>query len=347
MQNHKSMVVRVWIPFLGFAGVNLLAVILADQMMMSYVVFIGILLFDALVGVVCFRNAVARQNILQVINRICKGDLKAKVDETGLNGDNLVLAKAVNRIGDSVREAVETSMKDERLKADLITNVSHDLKTPLTSIINYVDLLKREDIQNEWAKNYIAILEDKALRLKHLTDDLVEASKISSGNIKLELNRLNFQELIQQTNGEFSEKFENKGLNLVVNMPEEPVVIVADGRRLWRVIENLYNNTVKYAMPNTRVYVELTTVGHMVRFSIKNISEQPLNINVDELTERFIRGDVAHSTEGSGLGLSIARNLTELQKGSFNIYLDGDLFKVTIIFPEADNTSVNETESQE
>ena len=130
-------------------------------------------------------------------------------------------------------------------------------------------------------------------------------------------------------------------------MPEEPVVIVADGRRLWRVIENLYNNTVKYAMPNTRVYVELTTVGHMVRFSIKNISEQPLNINADELTERFIRGDVARSTEGSGLGLSIARNLTELQKGSFNIYLDGDLFKVTIIFPEADNTSVNETESQE
>ena len=220
-------------------------------------------------------------------------------------------------------------------KSDLITNVSHDIKTPLTSIINYVDLLKREDIKNERAKNYIAILEDKALRLKHLTDDLVEASKISSGNVKLEMTRINFQELINQTNGEFSEKFEDKGLQFVVNLPEEPVVIEADGRRLWRIIENLYNNAAKYAMPHTRVYVDLTMVGHMARFSIKNISEQPLNIGADELTERFIRGDVARSTEGSGLGLSIAKNLTELQKGSFDIYLDGDLFKVTIIFPEA------------
>ena len=156
-----------------------------------------------------------------------------------------------------------------------------------------------------------------------------------TGNVKLEMTRINFQELINQTNGEFSEKFEDKGLQFVVNLPEEPVVIEADGRRLWRIIENLYNNAAKYAMPHTRVYVDLTTVGHMARFSIKNISEQPLNIGADELTERFIRGDVARSTEGSGLGLSIAKNLTELQKGSFDIYLDGDLFKVTIIFPEA------------
>ena len=198
-----------------------------------------------------------------------------------------------------------------------------------------MDLLKREDIQNARAENYIAILEDKALRLKHLTDDLVEASKISSGNVKLEMTRINFQELINQTNGEFSEKFEDKGLQFVVNMPQDPVVIEADGRRLWRIIENLYNNAAKYAMPNTRVYVDLTIVGHMVRFSIKNISEQPLNIEAGELTERFIRGDVARSTEGSGLGLSIAKNLTELQKGSFDLYLDGDLFKATIIFPEA------------
>ena len=163
----------------------------------------------------------------------------------------------------------------------------------------------------------------------------MEASKISSGNVKLEMTRINFQELINQTNGEFSEKFEDKGLQFVVNMPQDPVVIEADGRSLWRIIENLYNNAAKYAMPNTRVYVDLTIVGHMVRFSIKNISEQPLNIEAGELTERFIRSDVARSTEGSGLGLSIAKNLTELQKGSFDIYLDGDLFKVTIIFPEA------------
>lgn len=304
-------------------------------------------LFDLGTGVFLIRQAAQRQKILDGIDKISQGDLKAQIPVENLGGDNLVLAEAVNQIGSGLSMAVEKSIKDERLKSDLITNVSHDIKTPLTSIINYVDLLKREDIQNERANNYISILEDKALRLKHLTDDLVEASKISSGNVKLELTRINFQELIYQTNGEFSEKFESKGLQFVVNLPEEPVVIEADGRRLWRIIENLYNNAAKYAMPNTRVYVDLTTVGHMVRFSIKNISEQPLNIEADELTERFIRGDVARSTEGSGLGLSIAKNLTELQKGSFDIYLDGDLFKVTIIFPEAPSVSRNGEESGE
>lgn len=292
-------------------------------------------LFDLGTGIFLMRQAVQRQKILDGIAKISEGDLKHQIPTDKLGGDNLILAGAVNQIGKGLSTAVEKSIKDERLKSDLITNVSHDIKTPLTSIINYVDLLKREDIQNARAENYIAILEDKALRLKHLTDDLVEASKISSGNVKLEMTRINFQELINQTNGEFSEKFEDKGLQFVVNMPQDPVVIEADGRRLWRIIENLYNNAAKYAMPNTRVYVDLTIVGHMVRFSIKNISEQPLNIEAGELTERFIRGDVARSTEGSGLGLSIAKNLTELQKGSFDIYLDGDLFKVTIIFPEA------------
>ena len=292
-------------------------------------------LFDLVVGIVLMRQAVQRQRILDGIDKISEGNLTWQIPTEQLGGDNLALADAVNQIGEGLSMAVEKSIKDERLKSDLITNVSHDIKTPLTSIINYVDLLKREDIQNERADNYIAILEDKALRLKHLTDDLVEASKISSGNVKLELTRLNFQELINQTNGEFSEKFEDKGLQLVLSMPSEPVIIEADGRRLWRIIENIYNNAAKYAMPNTRIYVDLTIVGHMVRFSMKNISEQPLNINADELTERFIRGDVARSTEGSGLGLSIAKNLTELQKGSFDIYLDGDLFKVTVIFPEA------------
>lgn len=297
-------------------------------------IFLAIVL-DCLVGVFLIKQAEQRQKIFDGITEFSDGNLNRKIPTDRLTGENLVLAEAINQMGSGLSAAVEKSIKDERLKSDLITNVSHDIKTPLTSIINYVDLLKREDIQNERARNYIGILEDKALRLKHLTDDLVEASRISSGNIKLEFTRINFQELINQTNGEFSEKFEEKGLRFVINMPEEPVVIEADGRRLWRIIENLYNNAAKYAMPNTRVYVDLTTVGHMVRFSIKNISEQPLNIEADELTERFIRGDVARSTEGSGLGLSIAKNLTEIQKGRFDVYLDGDLFKVTIIFPEA------------
>lgn len=311
------------------------------NMLLFFFGSLGIMLlviFDFTAGLILLQQARQRKQILDGIRKISEGDLNYQIPIEKLSGDSLLLAEAVNHIGEGLSTAVEQSVKDERLKTDLITNVSHDIKTPLTSIINYVDLLKREDIQNERARNYIAILEDKSQRLKHLTDDLVEASKISSGNVKLELVRINFQELINQTNGEFSEKFEERELQLVVNMPREPVIIEADGRRLWRIIENLYGNVAKYAMPRTRVYVELTVVGHMVRFHIKNISEQPLNIDAGELTERFIRGDVARSTEGSGLGLSITKTLTELQKGSFDIYLDGDLFKVTIIFPEAPRT---------
>ena len=310
------------------------------NMLLFFFGSLGIMLlviFDFAAGLILLQQARQRKQILEGIRKISEGDLNYQIPIEKLSGDSLLLAEAVNHIGEGLSTAVEQSVKDERLKTDLITNVSHDIKTPLTSIINYVDLLKREDIPNERARNYIAILEDKSQRLKHLTDDLVEASKISSGNVKLELVRINFQELINQTNGEFSEKFEERE-QLVVNMPREPVIIEADGRRLWRIIENLYGNVAKYAMPGTRVYVELTVVGHMVRFHIKNISEQPLNIDAGELTERFIRGDVARSTEGSGLGLSITKTLTELQKGSFDIYLDGDLFKVTIIFPEAPRT---------
>lgn len=347
MQNHKSLVVRVWVPFLGFSGVNLLAVILADQMMMSFVVFFGIALFDVLVGIVCFRNAVARQNILQVINRICKGDLNAKVDETALNGDNLVLAKAVNRIGDSVREAVETSMKDERLKADLITNVSHDLKTPLTSIINYVDLIKREQVDNPKVQEYIEVLDTKSQRLKQLTEDLLEASKISSGNIVLHMERINLVELLNQTMGEFSEKFEQKGLIPVVNAPSQAVYVLADSRRSYRVMENLFNNIFKYALEGTRIYIDLgftewksadgngSQAG--VFLSLKNISAMELNVAPEELTERFIRGDESRTTEGSGLGLSIAKNLTEAMNGMFEISIDGDLFKVVMVFPKMDD----------
>ena len=231
--------------------------------------------------------------------------------------------------------AVQEQMKSERLKADLITNVSHDIKTPLTSIINYVDLLKRENIENEKAKDYIRVLDEKSQRLKQLTEDLVEASKISSGNIKLEFMNLNLNELVQQVNGEFAERFEGRNLDLICILQPEPLLIRADSRRIWRVLENLYVNVCKYAMPGTRVYVDAIKKDGKIQLSIKNISENPLNFQADELTERFIRGDVSRSTEGSGLGLSIAKNLTVLQHGSFNIYLDGDLFKVTIMFDEA------------
>jgi len=224
-------------------------------------------------------------------------------------------------------------MKSERLKTDLITNVSHDIKTPLTSIINYVELLKQEDFKDPKIRRYIEVLEQKSQRLKTLTEDVVEASKVSSGNITLEFMNLNLVEMIQQTSGEFEEKFKAGDLEEVTNLPNEEIVIRADGRRLWRVLSNIYNNAAKYAMQGTRVYADLEKKDGMACFSLKNISARPLNIPASELTERFIRGDVSRSTEGSGLGLSIAQSLTEMQGGTFELYLDGDLFKVTIKFP--------------
>ena len=227
---------------------------------------------------------------------------------------------------------MEAAVKSERLKTDLITNVSHDIKTPLTSIINYVDLLKRENFENPKIRGYLEILDEKSQRLKTLTEDVVEASKVSSGNISLEFMNVNLVEMILQTIGETSEKMEKRNLEVIANLPETPVAVSVDGRRMWRVLENIFNNAAKYAMPGTRVYADLQVVDRKAVFSLKNVSEQPLNIHADELTERFIRGDVARSTEGSGLGLSIAKSLTQLQGGTFELYLDGDLFKVIIVF---------------
>ena len=294
------------------------------------------MVMDAAVLFLLLREASGRKQIEQGLKEIAAGDLDYKIDPTSLHGDeNLQLAGIVNSLGEGMKAAVQEQMKSERLKADLITNVSHDIKTPLTSIINYVDLLKRENIENEKAKDYIRVLDEKSQRLKQLTEDLVEASKISSGNIKLEFMNLNLNELVQQVNGEFAERFEGRNLDLICILQPEPLLIRADSRRIWRVLENLYVNVCKYAMPGTRVYVDAIKKDGKIQFSIKNISENPLNFQADELTERFIRGDVSRSTEGSGLGLSIAKNLTVLQHGTFNIYLDGDLFKVTITFDEA------------
>lgn len=301
--------------------------------------FFGLLIAligDGVVLLYLIRESAGRQVIRDGLARIASGELDFKIDEKELIGDNKEMAEAVNHVGDGLQNAVKETLKSERLKADLITNVSHDIKTPLTSIINYVDLLKREDIQDPKIKGYIDVLDSKSQRLKQLTEDLVEASKISSGNVVLDMQPIRFGELVWQTNGEFEEKFSAKGLELVCKIPDEPMVIMADGRRMWRVVENLYNNVAKYAMPNTRVYVEVRKIGCRIIFDVKNISERPLNsIKAEELTERFVRGDVSRSTEGSGLGLSIAQNLVKLQHGTFDIYLDGDLFKVTITFEAA------------
>lgn len=295
--------------------------------------FMVMLIAEATAGIYLLRRAIGRQKIRTGIEHIASGEVNYKIPLHGLIGDQLIIAERVNAIGDGLDAAVEASMKNERLKTDLITNVSHDIKTPLTSIINYVDLLKRENFTDPKILGYLDILEAKAQRLKTLTEDVVEASKVSSGNITLEFMNINLVEMIQQTSGEFEEKFSKRNLTEILQLPEEEAVIRVDGRRMWRVLENIYNNAAKYAMEGTRIYADLSVTETEVIFCLKNISEQPLNIRADELTERFIRGDISRSTEGSGLGLSIAKNLTEMQGGKFDLYLDGDLFRVTITFP--------------
>lgn len=290
--------------------------------------------FNVVVAGMLLKEAIQDQKLLDGMKKLEEGELNYQYEVEEFDGFRKEFAHTLNGVNQVFLNSVMEGMKNERMQADLITNVSHDIKTPLTSIINYVDLLKRENIDNERAKGYIEILEQKSMRLKHLTEDLVEASKISSGNIKLEFMQIHMQEMVYQAGGEFADKFEARGLKIIENMPTEPLYIRADGRRLWRVLENLFNNVAKYAMSNTRVYVDLIDLGNEVRFSIKNISEQRLNIEAKDLTERFIRGDISRSTEGSGLGLSIAKNLTELQGGKFYVYLDGDLFRITITFPK-------------
>lgn len=279
-----------------------------------------------------FDNITKFLNIKNTVKKIYEGDTKVRLQEDEYTGVLKELCIYVNDIAGGFTNAIDKSLKSERMKTELITNVSHDIKTPLTSIINYVDLLKKEDIQNEKAKEYLDILEQKSQRLKRLTEDLIEASKASSGNIKLDMKKINVNELIKQISGEFEDKFKNKNLDLNIEIPKEDVFILADSRYLYRVMENMYTNIEKYAMENSRVYVDLLEENKKVKIEIKNISKEKLNISANELMERFVRGESSRNTEGSGLGLSIAQSLTKLQKGEFGIYLDGDLFKVIISF---------------
>ena len=326
LYDNGSLVVRTWLPYLIFLALNLVLVLLG--LTGTLIAFI----IDMFVGVWLYNESRVRSKIVDGIDVIAGGDAKHKIDTVGMHGYNLNLAEAVNSIGDGIDKAVSTSMKDERMKADLITNVSHDIKTPLTSIINYVDLLKRANIEDETARGYIDILEQKSLRLKALTNDLVEISKISSGNITLELVNLNMVEMINQVTGEFDERFKEKSLIPILNLPKEDVVIHADGQALYRILENLYINIYKYALRGTRVYIDLATNENKALLTIRNISAEPVKLDSAMLTERFIRGDISRGTEGSGLGLSIAKSLAEAQNGRLDLSLDGDLFKVVVSF---------------
>ena len=238
----------------------------------------------------------------------------------------------VDQQNKQIAKQMEELKEAEAVRREFSANVSHELKTPLTSIINYIGLLRREKIDNPNAESYIEVLESKAMRLKQLMEDLVDVSRISSGNVILQMDDIDLVELVRQTGGEFNEKLEQKGLNVISKFPKEAVMIYADGRQLWRVIGNLYNNTSKYAMPDTRVYVEVAKDGYEASFTMKNISEKLLNVDADALAERFVRWDESRSTEGSGLGLSISKMLTELMGGKFEISLEDDLFRVKVTF---------------
>jgi len=269
--------------------------------------------------------------LLESTRRMGQGDLETKVDDKLLLGSFREYATHLNALAGVAMDAAKKQMRSERMKAELVTNVSHDIKTPLTSIINYVDLLQKTDSPEE-RKSYLEVLSRQANRLKKLIEDLMEMSKASTGNLPVELNRVDAGEAIRQALGEFSEKLEQAQIIPVLNLPQEPVQMTADGRLTWRVLSNLLSNAVKYAMPGTRLYIDLVRADGYVSISLKNISREPLNVSSDELMERFVRGDASRNTEGSGLGLNIARSLMELQKGQLELLVDGDLFKATLLF---------------
>lgn len=259
-----------------------------------------------------------------------EGRLTYKIEEKG-QGRFRDLANNINNMKEGLRESLQKEVKSERMKTELITNVSHDLKTPLTSIINYIDLLKRENIEQEEARDYINVLDNKAQRLKVLIEDLFEASKAASGAMELNVEKIEIVQLLKQVLGENDERISQNGLNLKVNTPEEKIYIKGDGKRLYRVFENLISNVIKYSLTNTRVYIDVIKEDENVKIVMKNIAAYELNFDVNEITERFKRADEARTSEGSGLGLAIAKSIVELHGGNFEIEIDGDLFKSIIV----------------
>ena len=311
----------------GFGMFLLMAMVFATNGEELLVVLcIGICLGIIVYGAHCFGT------LLESTRKMSKGDLDEKVDDKLMVGSFKDFAVELNGLADVAVVAAQKQLKSERMKTELITNVSHDIKTPLTSIINYVDLLQKPHTPEEQEK-YLEVLDRQSQRLKKLIDDLMEMSKASTGNMSVDITRVDAAEAVNQALGEFADKLDKARLYPVFRQPEEPVYMLADGRLVWRVMSNLLSNAVKYALPGTRLYVDLAKVEGKVILSLKNISREELNVNADELLERFVRGDASRNTEGSGLGLNIAQSLMELQKGQLQILVDGDLFKVTLIFP--------------
>jgi len=285
----------------------------------------------ALAVVIYSANVYA--TLLEAAKRMRGGDLEIKVDEKLMIGGFKDMAQELNGLSDVVMVAAQKQMRSERMRTELITNVSHDIKTPLTSIINYVDLLQKPHSPED-AQTYLEVLSRQSNRMKRLIDDLIELSKASTGNITVNLTTMDAVETVNQALGEFTDKLEAAHLMPVFRAPKEPLYIHADGRLAWRAMSNLLSNAAKYAQPDTRLYVDMVAVDGKVCISFKNISRDSLNISADELMERFVRGEASRSQEGSGLGLNIAKSMMELQHGALELLVDGDLFKATLIFPQ-------------
>jgi signal transduction histidine kinase len=330
-----------WIIFLliGYGVVNgiLFSIMLFALGDFNDAVFLisGILLLAFNIAAAYFtaKSLVSLTQIMGAAKEISAGNLDYAFDSTKISASFLGFAQDIQSIQKGLKKAVDEAVKGERMKTELITNVSHDLKTPLTSIVNYVDLLKKEELNNETAVEYVNILEEKSARLKQLIEDLVEASKAYSGNLVVNAEKVDLHELVMQACGEYEEKIRKAGLDFRINTTDKEISVLADGRYMWRIVENLISNTLKYSMPNSRVYINITkNEGHGVLI-IKNISALPLDIPPEQLTERFVRGDESRTTEGSGLGLSIAQSLANIQGGRFKIEIDGDLFKAIVEIP--------------
>ena len=331
-----SSISGAWRFSLAFAGYLLINALLSYRFF-TRGGFLAFLLLLAVNGGALYLllNMIRQMRTLSAAGQaMANGDLSYCVDTSGMKREFREHGENLNSIGRGMAIAVNERMKSERFKTELITNVSHDLKTPLTSIVTYIDLLQKEDIQDEKAKEYIDTIARQSKKLKKLTEDLIDASKASSGALNVNMERVNISELLRQSSAEYGERMEAVNITPVVNMPEEDIYVRADGRLLWRVVENLLQNICKHGMPGTRAYLEARTENGRAVVSFKNISQQQLNIPVEELLERFVQGDESRSRGGSGLGLSIAESLTELMKGKLKLSLDGDLFKVELWFDE-------------
>ena len=332
--SNSTMLIKILVGMglLTFVQVAGLALFYADFGCGMFAYFVYKIIAIALV----FYLAVQAKKVRDGMKRVASGDLTQPVDTKGMLADFRTHAEDINNAGEGISLAVAESIKSERMKADLITNVSHDIKTPLTSIINYVDLLKKEDLKNEKADEYLEVLDRQSARLKKLTEDIVEASKASTGNIDMNIEKVDLAVLLSQASGEFEEKFKTKDLEFIKTLHADNIYVNADGRYLWRIIDNLLRNIHKYAKNGTRVYLDTREKDGRVEVIFKNISETMLNISPEELTERFVRGDRSRNTEGSGLGLSIASSLASGMGGNLKLDIDGDLFKAILDLEKAE-----------